>query len=163
MSDETITPPDTSPVISAEGMPSEEDEVSQGITVRKLDIRAFREAGFLHEINRLILHPCGLALEIAIDPATGEEKFGGVWDCTDDPEGVLYGEDYLSVVKAQNVAEIIEHRGRARAEALGYVIQPLPPEVKQLNLTVKELIASREAGPTIALNGADDEGEETPA
>lgn len=35
-----------------------------------LDIKTFRERGYLHEVNRLLLHPLGLALSVEIGPGT---------------------------------------------------------------------------------------------
>jgi hypothetical protein len=42
--------------------------------------------GLLFEINRRVLHPLGLALEISLDDETGESRIGGIWDYREDPE-----------------------------------------------------------------------------
>lgn len=152
-----ITPADVSPPILLE-QPTDEEGVTQ--VVKKMDIREFRELGFLHEINRLILHPAGMALEVHIDPATGAESLGGVWDCRDDTEGVAYGENYISPAKAEAVALMIEARGPARHAELGYVIQPVAPTVRQLHMSVKDPLNERFTGPTVGDVGAWDEGEE---
>lgn len=47
------------------------------------------ENGLLFEINRKILHPLGLALEVDINDA-GKIDFGDVWDCREDSEGILF-------------------------------------------------------------------------
>lgn len=56
---------------------------------KKIEIKEFREQGFLQEVNRQFLHPLGLALEVSIDD-TGQEFITGVWDYRDDPEGIIY-------------------------------------------------------------------------
>lgn len=106
-----------------------------------------RESGLLHEINRLVLHPLGLAMYVH----TSADRVG-VFDMRDDPEGVYYAEQTLSPEKATAVANLIEQRGPARIEALGYVVQPLPPEIKQLKVSVLE--------PTTQYIGAPDEVDE---
>lgn len=57
--------------------------------VKKIDIKEFREFGFLQELNRLFLHPMGMALEVAIEE-DGSEHIGDIWDQRDDPEGMHY-------------------------------------------------------------------------
>jgi hypothetical protein len=58
--------------------------------VKRMDIKEFREKGYLQEANRLFFHPLGLALEVIINEETGEEKLGGIWDFRDDPEGLYF-------------------------------------------------------------------------
>lgn len=134
------------------------DEEGTSVTVRELPVRRFRELGLVHEINRLILHPIGMSMSVNIDPTTNEESFGPVWDCLDDPEGIYFGDDYLDGRKAERVALLIELRGVARMQALGYVVQPVPAEFRQLHVTIKEPTQHTIPGP-----GEYNEGEETPA
>ena len=56
--------------------------------VKYIDIKEFREKGYLQELNRLFLHPLGLALEITIDNEL--EYISGIWDCREDKEGIYY-------------------------------------------------------------------------
>jgi len=95
--------------------------------IKRMDIAEFRRLGYLQEINRRVLHPAGLALEI-LHEADGTERFGGVWDYRDDPEGIIYEGDLADLApKAALVeAEIDKHR-EARAALLGAVIQPINP------------------------------------
>lgn len=58
---------------------------------RHIDIKEFREAGYLQEVNREFLHPLGLAIEVRIDD-DGTETLSGVWDYRDDPEGILFAD-----------------------------------------------------------------------
>ena len=94
--------------------------------IKRIPIAKFRELGFIHEINRRLLHPCGLALEVIIDLETGEERLGGVWDYRDDPEGMRFGEDLLSGEKVRSVDKLFHSHAHIRSETLGYVVQPVP-------------------------------------
>ena len=58
--------------------------------IKRIDIKEFREKGYLQELNRRFLHPLGLALEITIDDDDGKEKLGGIWDYREDEEGIYY-------------------------------------------------------------------------
>jgi len=57
--------------------------------MKYINIKEFREMGYLQEINRLFLHRLGLALEIQIDEE-GNECLGGIWDYREDDEGIIY-------------------------------------------------------------------------
>lgn len=116
-----------------------------------LPVDEFRDLGLLHEVNRLVLHPLGLA--IYTDPASNSL---GVFDMRDDPEGVYFHDETISPDKAEAVANLIEERGPARIEALGYVVQPTDPERKQLKVIVLESLEKFSLGAP----GEIDEGEE---
>jgi len=97
-------------------------------------ISEFKQLGYLQELNRQFLHPLGLALEVArdVDDDTGEKGswyISGVWDCRDDPEGVIYDDEYLqsteAIAKANSVNRGAIDRMPGR-EVLGYWIQPVP-------------------------------------
>lgn len=130
--------------------------------IKYADVAELRALGVLQEINRLLLHPLGLALEVKIDSETGAESLGRVWDYRDDPEGIAYGEDYsqYGAAKAVAVANAIEEKGLTRGPALGYIIQPFPPEYKQL--TVRVLEETKTPVPGLGSVGEYDEGEEAP-
>lgn len=90
-----------------------------------IPIDEFCALGLLQEINRLLLHPLGLALEVTVED-DGTERISGVADYRDDPEGCAFGE--VSRHKAERVALLLDARSEAREAALGYVVQPLPLE-----------------------------------
>jgi len=90
-----------------------------------MSVQEFRELGLLQEINRRVLHPCGLAIEVVIDTETGEETFGGVWDFRDDPEGLIYRDEDLDVNKVTSVEDLIGSKKLVRFERFGYIIQPM--------------------------------------
>jgi hypothetical protein len=85
--------------------------------------KEFREQGYLQELNRLLLHPMGLALEVVINP-DGTEAFGGVWDCRDDPEGIVYSPDLIDDAKARRIYEETRTKQEERLKRFGYIIQP---------------------------------------
>lgn len=91
--------------------------------LKHMPIKEFRSRGYLHEVNRLVLHPLGLALEVTIEE-DGTESISGVWDCQAEPEGILYGDDLLSGEAASFVAAEMEGRGPERQERLGFIVQP---------------------------------------
>lgn len=57
--------------------------------IKRIDIKEFREKGYLQELNRRFLHPLGMALEVIVDD-NGEEKLGGIWDYRKGDEGIYY-------------------------------------------------------------------------
>ncbi len=94
--------------------------------LKKISIKEFRELGLLHELNREYLHPLGLALEVVVED-DGSERLGGIWDCRDDPEGVLYG-----TLDREKMAAAEHFRARqhyARKQTCGFVVQieDMPP------------------------------------
>lgn len=95
--------------------------------IKRIDIREFRELGYLQEANRQFFHPLGLALEVQVpETSRGKETLGGVWDYRDDPEGVYYAEGYgLDPEKAARVLTQVQRMYPRRIEALGFWIQPL--------------------------------------
>jgi hypothetical protein len=92
--------------------------------VKYMDPAEFRAAGYLHEVNRRILHPLGLAIQMDIR-RDGGELLGGIWDCRDEGEGLRYGEDLLSPQKAAAIATEWAGRRDERIELLGYMVQPV--------------------------------------
>ncbi len=99
-----------------------------GTERKRITAKEIREMGLLWKINRDILHPLGLALEVIIDD-DGTETFGGVWDSRDDPEGFLYG-DEAWLEGQKKYLRYMEEEGRkahgVRLARLGYIEQPHP-------------------------------------
>ncbi len=92
-----------------------------------LDVAEFRRLGLLQEINRLFLHPRGLALEVVIDD-DGTEKLGGIWDYRNDPEGMAFGDNMISRRKVCTVKVMLMVKMSAREKLFGMCggIQPPP-------------------------------------
>jgi hypothetical protein len=97
---------------------------ASGGEMPRIDIAEFRELGFVQEINRLILHPCGLALSVDIGD-DGAETLGGVFDDRGDPEGWYFDLADGLATKASSVAALTNDRAAARTAALGYIVQPI--------------------------------------
>lgn len=87
-----------------------------------MPVKEFRELGLLQELNRRFLHPMGLALEVIVED-DGSERFGGVWDYRDDPEGMIYGIVMIDQDKVKNVTEMFESKKEHRMKRFGYHIQ----------------------------------------
>ncbi|MEM7586710.1 MAG: hypothetical protein AAF560_25195 [Acidobacteriota bacterium] len=88
----------------------------------------FRRLGYLQELNRVFLHPLGLALEVIVGD-NGEESFGQVWDYRQDPEGILFAPEDLShpefAARAARIKSETEEAWDRRQAALGFYIQPI--------------------------------------
>lgn len=89
---------------------------------KRMSLQDFAEAGFLHEINRLVLHPCGLALALCRQ-VDDEGNVGAVVspgftviDRRDDPEGFIFGNE-LDSDKVRRVAESWAERRRSTSSA----------------------------------------------
>lgn len=91
---------------------------------KTMSVKEFREMGYLQELNRQFLHPLGLAIEVILED-DGTERFGQVWDCRDDPEGVIYDPESIEPEKTQRVCLEMVRKFSPRCEALGYVFQPV--------------------------------------
>lgn len=99
-----------------------------------MDIKEFRELGYLQEVNRQFFHPHGLALSIT-QSITGEELLGDILDYRDDDEGVYYN-IANSHPDVERVRRFVENRDRiyqlfhgrsgTRKELLGWVVEPIP-------------------------------------
>lgn len=89
--------------------------------MKRMSAKEFRELGLLHEVNRRVLHPIGLALEVIID-SNDKTYFGQVWDKRDDPEGIIFagGIDRESLYKVRAMEDKVRS---IREKALGYWIQ----------------------------------------
>jgi hypothetical protein len=82
------------------------------------------ESGLLFEINRTILHPLGLALEVVVD---GDNvTVGDLWDYREDEEGMLYDPATFAAGRAKHLGMMAKWGYEAhmkRKAALGYIVQ----------------------------------------
>jgi hypothetical protein len=99
--------------------------------IKRIDIKEFREKGYLQEVNRRFFHPLGLALEIRQEH-DGTETLGGIWDHREDPEGIYYDianswTERQSKFKYNKkfIDDEFEMRGKARKDILGFDIEPV--------------------------------------
>jgi hypothetical protein len=98
------------------------------VTIKRISepARFLVNSGLLFEINRQVLHPLGLALEVVEDEDSGIYSMGGIWDYRDDPEGILFApKTFKDGLKKLNA--YMDSGGRdkiaRRKELLGYVVQ----------------------------------------
>lgn len=95
--------------------------------MKYMKIKEFRKLGLLQEINRCFLHPMGLALEI-VKEENGNEEFGKIWDFRDDPEGMMFGNDFSNnenaLICKETVAKMFNEKKVVRNANFGWHIQP---------------------------------------
>jgi hypothetical protein len=99
--------------------------------VKRMTPKEFRQAGYLQELNRCFLHPLGLALEVVVN-ADGTEHFNGLWDCRDDPEGIVYSPSELDTEAAKRIYDEREKKRRVRLAAFGFDMQPVPQPPREV-------------------------------
>jgi hypothetical protein len=95
----------------------------------RMNISEFQELGYLQEVNRRFFHPLGLALQI-IQEDDGAKRFGGVWDCRNEPDGIIFGFEYLDEErkaifrhKKEFIEKELKKRKAARERLLGAIIE----------------------------------------
>jgi hypothetical protein len=92
------------------------------------------DSGLLFEINRKVLHPFGLALEVIVDPDQeivegGDATYvlgSSLWDYRDDEEGMVFGEKTFKegIAKLENfMKEFGFERLKTRNQSLGFIVQ----------------------------------------
>lgn len=93
--------------------------------LKQKDVDFFIEQGILLELNRVVLHPLGLALELEIDKENLDKEITlKVWDYREDPAGNQFGIPYEDLKSKINAFEkLFAERAATRKEKLGYVVQ----------------------------------------
>lgn len=98
---------------------------------KKINLKEFREKGYLQELNRSMLHPLGLAMSFKINE-NGEEEFDGIWDYRDNDEGVFYDINSSDVDRKNRfktnekfIIDELQKRIQPRQEKLGFFIEPI--------------------------------------
>lgn len=104
-------------------------EEAELTSMRYLSVAEFRRIGYLQELNRQFLHPHGLALEVVVDPISGEESFGQIWDCRNDPEGIRFADELDLWPRATRVLASFMAHARTRVRRFGQVVQEARPPV----------------------------------
>ena len=104
--------------------------MSENLEIKKIDIKDFRESGYLQEANRRFFHPLGLALEVSIEDE--KELISGIWDYREDKEGIYYdiqnseSERKKRFLKNKNFIDSqLKERGDLRKSELGFKIEPI--------------------------------------
>lgn len=109
--------------------------MSDNMKQKYMNIKEFREKGYLQELNRKFLHPLGLALEVIIDD-NGVEKLGGIWDSRDDLEGFVYDlknsdNDRIKKFRKNEIYiynQSVKYR-EGRVQLMGTVIEEIKNEI----------------------------------
>jgi hypothetical protein len=109
--------------------------------------RFLSETGLLFQINRSVLHPLGLALEVSVDDKHGDIQFGRIWDCRECDEGIVYGdesfkegsdkfEEYLNKFGSNSI--------NRRKKTFGFVeqVNTIPNRDNKIHVNVKDSIIS---------------------
>jgi hypothetical protein len=91
--------------------------------IKTMSVKEFREQGYLQELNRRILHPLGLALEV-VQQGNHQEYFGRIWDYRDDPEGIVFDEGMIDAAKTDAVEDEFAKRAQHRIKKYGFISQP---------------------------------------
>ena len=113
--------------------------------IKRINIKEFREFGFLQELNRVFLHPMGLALEVIIEE-DGTETLGGIWDYREDLEGMSFLDLSTDEAKekAERVATHAQEKAVNRLAILGFILQPMGHKFTQEEIELlQELRRSR--------------------
>lgn len=95
--------------------------------IKHMPLLEFTEEGFLQEANRLFFHPRGLALALVVTSADNPTDTCGsyltVWDCRDDPEGVIFKPEHIDTGKIDRVRREFAQHLEARIKLFGDHIQ----------------------------------------
>jgi len=96
-----------------------------------LPLKQFINLGFLQELNRLFLHPAGLALTAKL--VDGEYKLDRIVDARTTPEVLqIDGTKTEMLKKALMVSQSIQNTETRRIETLGFSVQSLRIEEQPL-------------------------------
>lgn len=105
---------------------------------KKMNLKEFRDFGFLQEVNRNFFHPLGLAMGVYWDENDLQNKQGFdteneepigiiIWDWRDDAEGGAFQtlDDDDSRSKADRVENLRAEIAELRQSSFGWVVQPI--------------------------------------
>lgn len=102
-------------------------EEPKGIKYLEDPAKFLLDSGLLFRINRDILHPFGLALEVRMN-LEGKWELGGIWDYRDSPAGMLF-DDTALIEGEEKYQKFLRQFGQKklsqREEMFGYIQQPL--------------------------------------
>lgn len=105
------------------------DDIAKGVglttEISTLTAQEFRDIGYLQEVNRLLLHSAGLALEIV--PHDGDLIIGRVWDYRLDDEGIVFAPGVIDSEKAERVGAERQRHADVRRELFGSINEPFEP------------------------------------
>lgn len=82
------------------------------------------DKGIIQEVNRLFLHPRGMALAVSSDDETNESKLI-MLDDRDDDTGFYYPDGVITQEKKKHCLKLHESKVVHRVNNLGYVVQAM--------------------------------------
>lgn len=101
-------------------------QAMENITV--LDLKEFRDRGYLQEVNRRFFHPLGLACGVIVTEC-GDVSDLHVIDYRNDPSGLGFSDESIAKPdfkeKSNFIDSEIEKRRDAREKEFGDLIQPI--------------------------------------
>ena len=83
--------------------------------IKKMNLKEFKDLGYLQEVNRLFFHPRGLALSL-IEKDNGQLIFDGIFDAREDPEGWIF--ETIDEQKVKTVEKEFKKHLQARNKML---------------------------------------------
>jgi hypothetical protein len=99
--------------------------------VTYLNPQLIKDWGILQEINRLLLHPRGLALALSVTTdENGVKKIvgiAGIQNYTGVRGGMRFDQALLSAPKKKKFDDLLKGNVAHRESKLGYIIQPIAP------------------------------------
>ena len=99
--------------------------------MKTMSIDEFVKEGYLQEVNRRLLHPMGVSLDL-------NSNASSIIDARDDIEGLYYdyiemSEDEQMTMRARfdNIEDVIKKRKHKRKHILGFIIEPISKILKK--------------------------------
>lgn len=98
--------------------------------MKTMTLKEFYELGLVQELNRIFLHPMGLAFCIKTDEEKGTAEFDSIIDYRDDPEGMIFSKEVIDTdearLKEEVVKKMLDGKWDLRVKNFGWQIQPVP-------------------------------------
>lgn len=107
--------------------------------IKKMDLKEFKDEGYLLEINRKVLHPLGLAMSFRCEKKDGEWVPTGevsIMDYREDPEGIRFSREELDEEareKIQKINEDFQEKLDHRRAEFGWGVQPIRESMMEEN------------------------------
>ena len=108
------------------------------------NLQELRDLGVIQEVNRLLLHPMGLALGVFYE--AGEEPSLVMFDSREDAKGIRYEDDVLEPEKAQTFARLLKAGVENRLPTFGYGVQPVDG-LPQVQVSLVEVVTAEGFSP----------------
>lgn len=135
---------------------------AEPVKVKKINaVKFLRESGLFFQINRDILHPLGLAMEATLSERANADGAGTIinlWDCREDPEGIVYDEETVlrnEAKLAKFMSEFGTYRLASRRTLLGYITQHSNKSMEDFNFPMDfgQAIRAAKAGHKVYRRG----------